>query len=346
MFTRPEGVRDADIVAAVRRDWGLEPDSADYLAAGFGSHHWVAASAGGDRWFVTVDDLSTKELVGDEPLSSFDAVDRAFTVAQALRDLDLQWVVAPLSTPDGRVLSRLDERYSVAVFPHVDGTSHHSFESDAERARVVTLLVELHERSGPVRPDARRETFSLPHRDGLLDALACVDDMWTGGLYSEPARALLRRDVVGVRRLLAEYDELARDALRKPDGWTVTHGEPHSRNVLRTEDGLRVIDWDTVMTAPPERDLWMLIPERGDGVLERLYLAATGHRVNRDLLTLYSLAWDLSEIGGYLAEFRAPHEDTEDSRVAWGGLNESIRASADRQGHLTEQGFEESSAVT
>jgi hypothetical protein len=67
--------------------------------------------------------------------------------------------------------------------------------------------------------------------------------------------------------------------------------------------------------------------------------------VNRDLLTLYALAWDLGEIGGYLADFRAPHEDTEDSRVAWGALNESIRASANRQGDLAEQGFNEPSIV-
>ncbi len=330
MFTRPEVVRDAQIVDALRRDWRLQADAAGYLAAGFGSHHWVAYSTGADRWFVTVDDLRTKELLSGAPMTAFDALDQAFTLAQALSALGLDWVVAPLSTPDGRVLSRLDDRFSVAVFPHVRGTAHQSYESDLERAAVVALVAQLHERSGPVRTQARRETFELPHRDGLLAAMACVDDVWTGGPYSEPARSLLRRDVAGIRRLLATYDQLAERALRELQGWTVTHGEPHSRNVLRTDDGLRVIDWDTVMTAPPERDLWMLMPEGGDDVLEQQYLDATGHRVNRDLLTLYALAWDLGEIGGYLAQFREPHDDTEDSRVAWGGLNESVRASENR----------------
>ena len=331
MFTRPEAVTDAHIVDALRRDWGLAADSAAYLAAGFGSHHWVAASTSGVRWFVTVDDLATEELVSNEPMAGFDALDQAFTLAQALKGLGLDWVVAPLTTPNGRVLSRLDERYSVAVFPHVPGTTRQTYESDRELASVVALVGQLHVRSEPVRSLARRETFELPHRAGLLDALAGIDDVWTGGPYSEPARALLRRNVSGVRRLLEDYDLLAGRARQVSVGWTVTHGEPHSRNVLRTPDGLRVIDWDTVMTAPPERDLWMLIAERGDDVLERQYRDATGHRVNREWLTLYALAWDLSEIGGYLAEFRELHEDTEDSRVAWGGLNESIRASEHRE---------------
>lgn len=109
---------------------------------------------------------------------------------------------------------------------------------------------------------------------------------------------MLRRHVVGVRRLLGNYDDLARHALRQPTNWVLIHGEPHSANVLRTHDGLRVIDWDTAMLAPPERDVWMLIPQQCHDLLEGQYLDLTGHRVNRKWLSLYELWWDLSEIGG------------------------------------------------
>ena len=37
-------------------EWGLDVVTLDYAAVGFGSHHWRAVSAFGDR-FVTVDDL-------------------------------------------------------------------------------------------------------------------------------------------------------------------------------------------------------------------------------------------------------------------------------------------------
>jgi hypothetical protein len=78
--------------------------------------------------------------------------------------------------------------------------------------------------------------------------------------------------------------------------------------------------------APPERDLWMLIPEHGHGDLLRQYRDATGHTAQRDRLRLYSLGWDLAEIGEYVAQFRAPHNDTEDVRDAWRNLRESIGA--------------------
>lgn len=191
---------------------------------------------------------------------------------------------------------------------------------------MLSLLAQLHQVSGPVLALVRRETFELPNRSDLDAAIASVEDRWSGGPYAEPARSLLRRHVVGIRRLLGNYDDLARHALRQPTNWVLTHGEPHSANVLRTHDGLRVIDWDTAMLAPPERDVWMLIPQQGHDLLEGQYLDLTGHRVNRKWLSLYELWWDLSEIGGYLAQFRAPHSDTEDTQEAWRNLDYFIRA--------------------
>ena len=38
----------------------------------------------------------------------------------------------------------------------------------------------------------------------------------------------------------------------------ITHGEPHPGNLIRTGNGLAMVDWDTVALAPRERDLWML----------------------------------------------------------------------------------------
>ncbi|MFG2077560.1 phosphotransferase family protein [Nonomuraea maritima] len=53
----------------------------------------------------------------------------------------------------------------------------------------------------------------------------------------------------------------------------LTHGEPHPGNVLRAGSRTLLVDWDTVGTAPPERDLWHVVRDAGD--LAR-YAAATG----------------------------------------------------------------------
>ncbi len=100
-------------------------------------------------------------------------------------------------------------------------------------------------------------------------------------------------------------------------------GTPH---LMRTNDGLRIIDWDTALLAPRERDLWMLLPRTGHDSLAQQYADATGHVVNDKSLRLYALWWDLCEIGIYLAEFRSTHMDTEDIRVSWCSLQHFIDA--------------------
>ena len=324
MFTRPAAIQDATITAALRAGWGFDAVAVDYLAAGFGSHHWVASAADGARRFLTVDDLADRDFFGESPPTAFDALSKAFVVAHALGDT-LDWVVGPLADTDGRVLRWLAQDYSIALFPYVEGTTTEKYAFDAERSSVVALIAELHLSAGELAGLARREAFRLPNRADLEAALESLDDAWAGGPYAEPARALLRQHANGVRRVLGDYDDLSHEALRHPTEWTITHGEPHSANVIRTNDGLRVIDWDTTLLAPPERDLWMLLPRSGRNALTQQYADITGHAVNEDLLSLYALWWDLCEIGIYLAEFRAAHTDTEDSRVAWQGLQQSIQ---------------------
>lgn len=99
----------------------------------------------------------------------------------------------------------------------------------------------------------------------------------------------------------------------------LTHGEPHIENVILTATGPMLIDWDTTMVAPPERDLWML--ESGDGTVIDTYTRVTGTQVLPSMLDLYRLRWDLTEVAIYTALFRQPHTDDTDARESWKNLN-------------------------
>ncbi len=324
MFTRPDVITDAAIIAALRGGWGFDAVVVDYLPVGFGSHHWSARAADGAQRFVTVDDLGTRDFLGGDPSAAFDGLTRAFATARALLEGGMDWVVGPCLDEQGQVLRWFDEPFSIAVFPYAEGHTRPEYASDEERSGVIGLLAQLHQSAGQIATVARRETFAVPNRADLEAAIGSVSTAWIGGRYAEPARRLLGEHLEGVRRQLAFYDGLVQVALTQAQSWSVTHGEPHSANVLRTDDGLRLIDWDTALVAPVERDLWMLLDSPEDQ-LARQYTAATGHAVERSVLRLYALWWDLCEISIYIAQFRADHEDTEDTSVAWDNLQHFIR---------------------
>ena len=147
----------------------------------------------------------------------------------------------------------------------------------------------------------------------MLDAsLQDLHRRWTGGVFAERTRAVLSEHASGVRQHLARFDELAAQLDAADRSLVVTHGEPHPGNLIHTADGLRLIDWDTVALAEPERDLWML--DDGSGALD----------VDRTAIEFYRLAWTMSDIASFTDMFRRPHERTGWAERKWAGFVELL----------------------
>ena len=150
--------------------WGVHDPELEYLPVGFGSHHW-RADAAGERWFVTVDDLEA----GFQSEDAFDTLEHAYRTAAALRDVGLEFVLAPLADDEGTPIRRLTARYAVSVTPFVDGTSTSfgAYDSKDERRRMGGLLGRLHVAGRRVPASLpRRDELTIPSRSVLTDTRA------------------------------------------------------------------------------------------------------------------------------------------------------------------------------
>jgi spectinomycin phosphotransferase len=327
VYSEPRDLDRAALTDALERHWQIAATRLDYMPIGFGSHHWEAVGADGARWFVSADDLRSGPHAGRDPDDVFAVLDRAFRTAVALRDdAGLEFVQAPIPSDGGAVLHRIGARYAIRLEPFVDGAAGEfgEFERPEERRRMGALLGRLHAASGSIAPALPgREDLALPGREALEGAFAALDTPWDGGPFAEPARKLLRAHADGIRDRLRAYDRLAARLGDEP--WVVTHGEPHSANVMRdARGGRRLVDWDTTLIGPRERDLWMVLDDDLTGWAE--YCEAVGPvRLDDDALRLYRERWALAEICIYVAEFRRPHVETEDTRTSWQELGEYVR---------------------
>lgn len=329
MFTQPRDLSAETLRAALATGWLFSPATLNYLPVGFGSHHWLAADSRGNRLFVTVDDLTAKLASRtDSTDAAFARLERAFVAALSLRrDCGLDFVVAPVPAQDGQLLVRLQDRYSMLVHPHLDGepgSSTSEFRTPAERDGQISMLAALHGARPAARPQA--DDFAVPSRDELTAALSQTGRPWVAGPYGERARSLLATHVADLARLLAIFDGLATRVAARPDRMVVTHGEPGAHNTMRTAAGLVLVDWDSVLLAAPERDLWDLA-EQDRSVLSA-YSAATGVAIDADALAFYRMWYDLFEIAGYLRLFRQRHDDTADTAESWQNLVEFLQPAA------------------
>jgi spectinomycin phosphotransferase len=308
---------DEALLAALAGGWGMDVSALEYAPVGFGSYHWLVSERGGPRWFATADDLDHKAWLGATRAERFDGLRRAFDAAAALAEVGLGFVVAPVRTTRGETARRVAPRYAVALFPFVEGRAgrHGDAGTRAERAELVSALGELHRATPVVRQVVRRHGLAAPGRSELEGALRELDSPWSGGPFSEPARRVLAAGAGDVRALLRDVDALSKRLAARGAPWVVTHGEPHAANVIRTGEGLRLVDWDTVALAPPERDLWLVLDRAGEAAAT--YTELTGRSVDEAALELFRRQWDVADLAAYVALFRSPHAEDADTTDAY-----------------------------
>jgi spectinomycin phosphotransferase len=314
-----EGVAEDVIRSVVVDGWGLRIVDFRYFPEGGGAYHWVARTGDTRRWFVTCDDLDTKPWLGPDRDSVFGGLLSAYGTARDLRTAGLAFVVAPVSTYSGALAERVDEHHSVSVFEYVDGEPGQwgVSVSPQVRAELVTMLAQLHRSTPTVRSDARRG-LEVPGRKEFESALNDLDRRWDSGPLSELARRELARHADVVVRSLTDLDRFAVRLGGTDDNAVVTHGEPHPGNLIRTDTGLVLVDWDTVALGRAERDLWMIVDD--SATLVSAYHDLTGITLDPEALAAYRLLWGLTDVAAFTVRLRGEHDQHADADKALAGL--------------------------
>lgn len=290
----PQHVTENAVLAVVRDRWWPDADEVVHLPVGFGGWHWRVSAGGRHALFVTLDRLGIHHTA--------EGLEAVYAATAELAHRGLDFVVPPLPGPDGRFTAGFGPDALSATRWH-DGTSGDGHFTDEQARTTADLLGALHAEPPPA---------GLPRWHALVDPElpeqlgARTLRPWASGPYGETARDAIRERLDDVTRWTAHYLRLA--ASTDPSTWVATHGEPHTRNQLITDDGTTLlVDWESLRLGPRERDLRFLAPHGlGDP--------------DPALIEMYDLEWRLDEISQYADWFEAPHAGTESDRVALGGL--------------------------
>jgi spectinomycin phosphotransferase len=317
MRVRPQGIDDRRLSRALEEHWGLAPARLEYLPVGFGDHHWELTDRAGRRWFVTVAELASAWR-GTGAAAGYADLRAAMDTVVALAGAGLEFAVAPVPTAGGRALAPLGGEHAITLFPYLAGDFGGEL-SAPDRIALIDMLARLHDATPLAASTAPVLRPELAVRQFLETALRELSQPWHGGPYSEPARQLVARHASPFGRALARFDALRLEAAQCGP-LVITHGEPHSDNILRSAGRLYLIDWGSAGLAPPERDLWDLAGP--DSREADRYAELTGRRVDAAVMRMYRMRWSLEEIMLSVREFRGPHEHNGDTELAWEALTE------------------------
>lgn len=220
--------------------------------------------------------------------------------------------------------------FTVTVAPFIEG--HNGFEvplTDQNRIQLGKTLRHahgyLHQYVGQtwfpkwVRR-MPRETYAPTWRQQVREyqyqaAFGSFDDPISAGLAE-----LLRSKQPIIDTLLGTAERFAADLQSRELPMVLTHGDIHGWNMLISNDGqFYIVDWDTLLRAPKERDLMFIgtgLGGLGHSIEDEIRLFYEGYgpaEIDRAALAYYRCERIVQDIASYCEQiFAVGNEDSED----------------------------------
>ncbi len=245
MLDKPD-IQDASISACLSSAYGLRIAQLDFLPLGADQGTAVYHAVGDDAavYFVK--------------LRRNDFDDVTIRVPKLLHDQGVRQVIAPIPTLTGQLWTQVDE-FKLAVFPFIDG--HNGYETDLQDHHWVEFgraLKAIHTALIPpaVLGRIQHETYSVRWRQEVRQILAQVEGTTFHDPVAAELAAFLNGQQAAISALVGRAEALAAVLQAHSQQLILCHGDIHAGNVLiDVDDHFYLVDWDTLILAPKERDL-------------------------------------------------------------------------------------------
>ena len=308
MLIKPD-LKDEEIIACLLDAYGLTIDKILFLPLGadFNTAVYRVTTNNGSDYFLK--------------LRSGEFLEASVSVPKYLADLGIKQVIPPLVTKTGELGASLAS-FKAILYPYVEG--HNGVDdkpSDNHWVQFGATVKKLHSLSIPssITQDVSRETFSSKWRETVKAFLMCIENE----VFEEPVAvkmaAFLKSKRCEILKLVKRAEKLAITIQKQPLDYILCHADMHGWNLIVDKEGaLYIVDWDTLIFAPVERDLMFVGAGIWDSSLtaaeeESLFYQGYGQiTINKDVLCYYRFERIIQDIGDYCEYIFLSDEGGED----------------------------------
>ena len=245
MLEKPE-LEDEKIINCLRDEYGLSVEKLSFLPLGADLNTAVYRVAANEE---TVYFLKLRRGEFDEA---------TVKVPKYLSDLGIKQIIPPLTTQTGQLWAIL-ALFKVILYPFVEGQN--GFErnlSDQQWVEFGAALKRFHTADIPSKITSRiqRERFSPQWRDTVKMFLARIEEETFDEPVAVEMAAFLKTKGDETLDLVKRAERFAQMLQEQPPEFILCHADIHAWNLLIADnDTFYMVDWDTLIFAPKERDL-------------------------------------------------------------------------------------------
>ncbi|HEY5270465.1 MAG TPA: aminoglycoside phosphotransferase family protein [Anaerolineales bacterium] len=310
MLEKPE-LKDEKIINCLRDEYGLSVKNISFLPLGADLNTAVYRVVTNDE---TVNFLKLRRGEFDEA---------TVAVPKYLSDLGIKQIIPPLTTQTGQLWASLAP-FKVILYPYVEG--HNGFESnlsDQQWIEFGAALKRFHTADIPsaITSSIQREKFSPRWRDTVKMFLERIDRETFDEPVAVELATFLKTKGNETLELVKRAERFAQILQEQPPEYILCHADIHGWNLLiDTSGALYMVDWDTLIFAPKERDLMFIGGGPGDSGYtpqeeEALFYQGYGQtNINQIAIAYYRYERIIEDIGVYCEQLFLSDEGGEDRK--------------------------------
>lgn len=257
-----------------------------------------------ETFFVKTEDQTFFCKVMDKPLF-IDGVVRSLPALADIHDLGFSKINYPISTASGDLFVK-DGGTLIVLFNFIDAPQNYEYDN----AILGKTIAEIHQLSPQITAPINHEQYVFKHAEMFMDKLDQISGEVGRDDIAQDLQRLMEVNYSTIVKAYKQFKLITRDCLNAKLEFVVTHGDAPGNVLVKAPNDIYIVDWDDILLAPAERDLWFMIdkPDFVDGYTKEI----PEYKPNQMALDYYLLSRYFNDMVEYWAEISG--EFTEEHR--------------------------------
>lgn len=256
-----------------------------------------------ETFFVKTEDVTYLCKVINKPLF----IDNVISSLPALADihnLGYSKINYPIPTSNGDLFVR-EGTTLVVLFNYIDAPQSY----DYDNAVLGKTIAEIHQLSPQMTAPIKHEQFVFEHAEMFMDKLDQISDEVGRDEIANDLHQLMKTNYSKIVNAYKKFQIVAKDCSSAVLDFVVTHGDAPGNVLVKAPDDIYIVDWDDILLAPAERDLWFLLEDQD--FIEGYKTTIPHYIPTQVLLDYYLLSRYFNDMVEFweeiLGNFSAPH---------------------------------------
>ncbi len=320
MLTKPN-LADEKIITCLNDIYGLDVATISFLPLGadFNTAVYRVIARNGKNYFLK--------------LRSDQFLDACVSVPKYLADLGFKQIIPPLLTKTEQLCSSI-ESFQAILYPYVEGRNGVETKlSEDQWIQFGTTIKKLHSTdiAGTITKEVPRETFSSKWGKTVKSFLGRIEDEVFKETLAVKTAAFLKSKSAEIFKMVELIEQLTPKLQTQHMDFVLCHADIHGWNLIIDNEGaLYIVDFDTLIFAPKERDLMFVgagIWNSGQTPLEEESLFYKGYgqtNINQDAICYYRFERIVQDIGEYCKHIFLSDESDDDRMQSFKYLQQNF----------------------